>query len=81
MLEVCFGCANIVNHKFIFEDGIVTKEILSHEQDTVCLKRPEIWVPGDWILLCDIARVNQSPLEQQEVAKHETAVLSHAPSL
>jgi hypothetical protein len=69
-----------LNHKFIFEGGIVTKEMFSHQQDAVSLKRPEMWVPGDWIL-CDIARVNHSPLEQQEVTKHETAVLLHAPSL
>jgi hypothetical protein len=81
MLEVCFRCPSIVNHKFIFESDIVTKEMFRHQQDTVYLKRPEILVPGDWILLCDFARINKSPLEQWEVTKHETAVLWHAPSL
>jgi hypothetical protein len=30
-LETCFGCLSIVNHKFIFEGGIITKEMFSRE--------------------------------------------------
>jgi hypothetical protein len=77
MLEVYFGCPSFMNHKFIFWGGVVTKEMFTHQQDVVWMKRPEMWVPEDWILLYDSARVNQSLLEQQKVTKHKTAVLSH----